>query len=84
VQGLGAVVMFPLTFGSNLFVPTSTMPGWLQAWTNINPITKLVTATRGLLLGGPVATPAIETLIWAVVITAVFAPIAIALYRRKA
>jgi oleandomycin transport system permease protein len=84
VQGLGAVLMFPLTFGSNLFVPTSTMPGWLQAWTNVNPITKLVTATRGLLLGGPVAAPAIATLIWAVAITAVFAPIAISLYRRKA
>jgi oleandomycin transport system permease protein len=83
VQGLGAMLMFPLTFGSNLFVQTSTLPGWLQAWVEINPVTQLVTATRGLLLGGPVAGPALASLLWTAGITAVFAPLAISLYRRR-
>jgi oleandomycin transport system permease protein len=84
VQGLGAMVMFALTFGSNLFVQTSTLPGWLQAWVRINPVTQVVTATRGLLLGGAVAGPVLASLLWTAGITIVFAPLAIMLYRRRA
>ncbi|HKT03416.1 MAG TPA: ABC transporter permease [Rugosimonospora sp.] len=85
LQGFGFVVMFPLTFGSNIFTSPATLPGWLQAWVKINPITALTDAARGLMLGtGPVATPAWHALAWAVAITAVFAPLAVARYRRMA
>ena len=83
MQGIGFLVMFPLTFGSNFFVPTSTLPGWLQAWVNVNPVTHVLAAVRGLLLGGPVAVPVVETLISAVVIVAIFAPLAVRAYRRR-
>ena len=55
VQGIMFLLIFPLTFGSNVFVPTDTMPGWLQAFVNVNPISHLVGAVRGLMIGGPVA-----------------------------
>lgn len=83
MQGFGFAVGFPLTFGSNLFVPTATLPGWLQAWVKINPVTHLTEAMRGLLLGGPVAAPAWHALAWAGGIVAVFAPLAVQTYRRK-
>ena len=76
MQGVGFLVMFPLTFGSNMFVPTSTLPGWLQAWVKVNPVTHLDQAVRGLMLGGPVAA---RSLVGATggVILAVFAPLAV-------
>lgn len=83
VQGMSFLVMFPLTFGSNIFVPTDTLPGWLQAWVNINPVTYLVDATRGLMLGGTdVAGPITGTLIWTAIILAIFAPLAVSRYRK--
>ena len=83
VQGLGAIVMLPLTFGSNVFVPADTMPAWLRAFVEINPVSHVADAVRGLLTGGPVAAPATAGLIAAAVITAVFAPLAVALYQRR-
>ena len=83
VQGFGFLLMFPLTFGSSTFVPPDTLPGWLQAWVHVNPVTHLVDASRGLMLGGPVAWPVIQSLLWSVGILAVFAPLAIRAYRRK-
>jgi len=47
------MVLFPLTFLSNVFVEPDTMPGWLRAFTEVNPITHLVAATRGLMQGNP-------------------------------
>ena len=84
LQGLGFVIMFPLTFGSNVFVPTTTLPGWLQAWVKINPVSYLSDATRGLMTGGPVAGPAWHALAWIAGILVVFAPLAVTVYRRKA
>lgn len=85
LQGFGFIVMFPLTFGSNVFVPSQTLPGWLQAWVKINPVTALTNAARGLMLGeGSVATPVWHSLVWALAIVAVFAPLAVWRYRRKA
>jgi oleandomycin transport system permease protein len=82
LQGFGFIVMFPLTFGSNVFVQTATLPGWLQAWVKVNPVTALTGACRGLLDGGyPVATYAWHSFAWAVAITAVFAPLAVRKYR---
>ena len=83
VQLFGFLAMFPLVFGSNLLVPPATMPGWLQAFVKVNPITALTAAERGLLTGGPVATPAIRSLLWALGIFVVFAPLAVRVYRRK-
>jgi oleandomycin transport system permease protein len=83
VQGIGAMIMLPLTFGSNVFVPTDTMPGWLQAFVEVNPVSKVADAVRGLLTGGAVAAPATAGLIAAAVITAVFMPLAVVLYQRR-
>jgi oleandomycin transport system permease protein len=83
VQGLGALIMLPLTFGSNVFVPTATLPGWLQGFVSVNPVSKVADAVRGLLTGGPVAVPALATLVAVVVLVGVFGPLAVALYRRR-
>ena len=82
LQGFGFVVMFPLTFGSNVFVKPATWPGWLQAWVKVSPVPALTDATRGLVLGGPVATPAWHAVAWSIAITAVFGPVAVRKYRR--
>ena len=83
VQGLGALVMLPLTFGSNVFVPTATLPSWLQVFVTVNPVSKVADAVRGLLTGGPVAGPATATLVAVAVLVGVFGPLAVALYRRR-
>jgi oleandomycin transport system permease protein len=84
LQGLGFMIMFPLTFGSNVFVSSSTLPGWLQAWVKVNPVTAVAGAIRGLLVGGPIATPVWHSLAWAAGIALVFAPLAVRKYRRIA
>ncbi len=82
LQGFGFIVMFPLTFGSNVFVQTTTLPGWLQAWVKVNPVTALSEASRGLVLGqGAVAGPAWHSVLWAITITVIFAPLAVRRYR---
>jgi oleandomycin transport system permease protein len=83
LQAAGFVVMLPLTFGSNLLVATNTLPGWLQAWVKINPVTYLSDAVRGLLIGGPAGRPTVKLLIWALALIAVFAPLAVRAYRRR-
>ena len=83
VQWFGFLAMFPLVFGNNLLVPSDTMPGWLQAFVKVNPITALTGAERGLLTGGPVGTLALRSLLWALGIFVVFAPLAVRVYRRK-
>jgi oleandomycin transport system permease protein len=84
VQGLGFLVLFPLTFGSTTFVKADTMPGWLQAWVKVNPVTHLNEAVRDLMTGGPVAGPLAWSVGWAALFLAVFAPLAVRAYRRKA
>jgi oleandomycin transport system permease protein len=84
VQGLGFLILFPLTFGSTTFVKADTMPGWLQAWVRVNPITHLNEAVRGLMVGGPVAGPVAWSVGWAALILVIFAPLAVRAYRRKA
>jgi oleandomycin transport system permease protein len=83
VQWFGSLIYFPLTFGSNVLVPPRTMPGWLQAFVKVNPMTYLTEAERGLLTGGPVATPAVRSLLWALGLFLVFAPLAVRVYRRR-
>ncbi|QMU79304.1 ABC transporter permease [Streptacidiphilus sp. PB12-B1b] len=83
VQMLGFVVMFPLTFSSSAFVSVASMPGWLQAWVKVNPVTSLVNAMRAMLDGGAVAVPVIHTLLWAAAFAAVFFPLALRAYQRR-
>ena len=83
VQIFGFVVLFPLTFASNAFAPTASMPGWLQAWVKVNPVTILADAVRGLLNGGPIASPVTRSLIWAAILLVVFAPLSVWAFRRR-
>lgn len=83
VQAFSLVLIFPLTFGSNIFVPTGKLPGWLQAWVRVNPVTRVSDAVRSLLLGTPGHDNGLS-LLWIVGIIAVFAPLAILAYRRRA
>ena len=83
VMIFGFAVMFPLTFVSNAFVPTDTMPGWLQGWVDVNPVTILADAVRGLLVSGPVAGPVSGALLWAAGVLAVFAPLAVRAFRKR-
>jgi len=82
VQGIMALIVLPLSFGSNTFVSTSTMPAWLRAFAQVNPLSKLVGAERGLLLGGPVGSDVLWTLVWMGALLAVFVPLALRAYRR--
>ncbi|RKN40870.1 ABC transporter permease [Streptomyces hoynatensis] len=84
VQGIMFMLMFPLTFGTNMITPTDTLPGWLQWWVKVNPVTDVMEAARGLLTGGAVAGPVTHTLLWSVGLFAVFFPLAVRCYRRKA
>ena len=84
VQGVMFLLVLPLSFGSSTYVSTATMPGWLQTFTEINPISKLVDAVRGLMIGGPVAAPVNATLIAMAVLLAIFVPLALRGYRRRA
>ncbi|SEL07031.1 ABC-2 type transport system permease protein/oleandomycin transport system permease protein [Streptacidiphilus jiangxiensis] len=83
VQMMAFVVMFPLTFSSSAFVSPSTMPGWMQAWVKVNPVTSLVDAMRALLDGGPLAASLTHTLLWAAALAAVFFPLALRAYQRR-
>jgi oleandomycin transport system permease protein len=84
VQLYAYLFMFPLVFGSNILTSTNSMPGWLQSFVKVNPVTYLTEAERALLTGGPAATPVERSLLWAVGIFVVFAPLAVAAYRRRA
>ncbi|NGO72108.1 ABC transporter permease [Streptomyces boncukensis] len=84
VQGVSFIVLMPLQFGSSVFVPTDTMPGWLEAFTHVNPLTHVADSARGLMLGeGAVAGPVMWTVVWAVGLTLVTAPMAISMFRKK-
>ncbi|WP_418275996.1 ABC transporter permease [Isoptericola jiangsuensis] len=83
VMGVSMMVLMPLTFASNIFVDPSTMPSGLQAFVEINPVSHLVTAVRGLMAGVADTGDIVTVLISAVVMTAVFAPITMHLYRTR-
>jgi ABC-2 type transport system permease protein len=77
------MVIFPVTFLSNIFVDPKTMPGWLQALVNNNPITHLSAAVRGLMAGQWPATEIAWTLGWGGAIVAIFGTLTMRLYNRK-
>ncbi|MDI3405988.1 ABC transporter permease [Streptomyces cavernicola] len=83
VQAMGFLVMMPLQFGSSIFAPTASMPGWLEAFTKYNPMSGLADAARGLMVGGPIAHGLWVTLAWSIGLTVVMAPIAIRKFTNK-
>ncbi|MGP4001642.1 ABC transporter permease [Streptomyces sp. 8N706] len=84
VQGVGFLAIMPLQFGSSIFAPPGSMPGWLEAFTQYNPLSQLADAARALLNGqGAVAHPVLVTMAWAVGITVVTAPLAVSRFRSR-
>jgi oleandomycin transport system permease protein len=85
VQGISFIWVMPLVFGSSVLLPnTRTMPGWLQAWVNVNPVTKLADSVRALTVGGHLGADPLITLAWAAGIVIVVFPLAMRMYRRRA
>lgn len=83
VQGVSFLILFPLTFLSNSFVPVDTLPGWLQGFVKVNPMSHVVTAVRELTAGGTGGGDVGWALVGALVVLAVFAPLAVRGYMRK-
>ena len=83
VMGVSMLVLFPLTFLSNVFVEPSTMPGWLQAFVKVNPITQLVAAVRSVMAGTPDAGAIAVVLVTSAVFVAVFGSLTMYRYNRK-
>jgi ABC-2 type transport system permease protein/oleandomycin transport system permease protein len=83
VQGALFIVVMPLTFASSAFVPTDTMPGWLKAFTEHQPITLVINAVRALLLGRDPGSAAWQSIVWSIGILIVFFPLALVMYRKR-
>jgi ABC-2 type transport system permease protein len=82
VQGISMLILFPLTFLSNAFVPVSTLPSALAEFVKINPVSLLVSATRDLANNGAVTSQVGWTLLAGLVVIAIFAPLSVRSYRR--
>jgi oleandomycin transport system permease protein len=84
VQGVSFIWTMPLTFGSSVFLAqTATMPGWLQAWSRVNPVTDLADSVRALTVGGSAGLHPLYTLAWAAGIVIVAFPLAMRMYARR-
>ena len=83
-NGIGFTLIFPVTFISSAFVPVETMPSVLQGVAEANPVTVIVDAMRALWLGAPAGDSVWLAVVWCVVLIAIFAPLAVAKYRRAA
>ncbi len=83
-NGVGFTLIFPITFISSAFVPVASMPGALQWFAEINPVTYMVDAMRHLWLGTPAGDKVWGAVVWTLVLIVIFAPIAVAKYRRAA
>ncbi|MBX5440934.1 MAG: ABC transporter permease [Solirubrobacteraceae bacterium] len=83
VMNAGFMLLFPLVFLSNIFVEPSTLPGWLEAFVDVNPISHLVTAARELVDGGVDGGRILLVLGEAAALTAIFAPLTVRLYRSR-
>jgi daunorubicin/doxorubicin transport system permease protein len=82
VMNTGFMALFPLIFLSNIFVAPETLPGWLEAFVDVNPISHLTTSARGLMAGDAEADSIAISLLTAAGLTAVFAPLTVRLYRK--
>ncbi len=83
MQGYSLMVMFPLTFLSNAFVPADTLPPWLEAFTKINPVSHIVTALRDLANTGVVTPQVGWALVGCLAVIAIFAPLSVRSFTRK-
>jgi ABC transporter DrrB family efflux protein len=83
-NSLGFIAVFPLTFISSAFVPVASMPPALRWFAEVNPFTVVVDAMRALWVGAPAGNSVWGGFVWALVIIAIFAPLAVARYRRAA
>ena len=83
VMQMSMTILFPLTFASNVFVDPSTMPGWVQAFVKVNPITHLTSASRELMHGSVDGSAVGWVLLWSAVFVVVFAPMTMRLYNRE-
>ena len=83
VQGVMFALIMPLSFASNVFVGTSTLPGWMQSFVEVNPLTHLVASMRGLFLGTPLGNHVWWTLAWCAGFVIVFLPLALRAYRKR-
>jgi ABC-2 type transport system permease protein/oleandomycin transport system permease protein len=83
-QAASFPVVAVLVFASPAFVPTDTMPTWLQGFANHQPVGATVNAVRALCVGGETATWVVQSVLWSIVIMAVFAPLAVRRYRKAA
>jgi ABC-2 type transport system permease protein/oleandomycin transport system permease protein len=83
-QAAAFPVLAPLVFASNAFVPVASMPDWLQPWAEHQPVSVVVTAVRGLTIGGGAPSDVLAAILWCVGILAVAAPIAVHRYRMAA
>jgi ABC-2 type transport system permease protein len=83
VMTLGFTFLFPLVFASNMMVDPDTMPDWLRAFVDVNPVSLMTTALRGLMGGGATLSQVVLALIAPVALTAILAPTTIWLYLRK-
>lgn len=81
-QIAGFLPLFPLVFASSAFVPVSSMPGWLQAFANVQPVSVTVDGVRALLSGGPAGHWLWQSLVWAAGILVVFAILGVRQYRK--
>jgi ABC-2 type transport system permease protein/oleandomycin transport system permease protein len=81
-QVAGFVWIFPIVFASSMFVPVETMPGWLQAFAKVNPVTSTTDTVRVLSLGGGILSPLWKSLAWIGGLLVVFLPLAVRQYRR--
>jgi ABC transporter DrrB family efflux protein len=81
-QALGFIAVFPLTFASSAFVPTDSMPGWLQAFADVNPFTTVVDAIRALWIGAPANSDVYMAVVWSVGLIVVFGYLSVRRYRQ--
>jgi ABC transporter DrrB family efflux protein len=79
----GFTILFPITFISSAFVPTESMPGWLEPFAENNPFTTMVDAARALFLGAPAGNDVWLAVVWSLAIVAVFGPLSAWRYRRS-
>jgi ABC transporter DrrB family efflux protein len=84
VQAFGLIWLFPLTFLSSAFVPIRSMPGWLQAFANNQPVTFVINTMRALALGGPIEADLWKSIAWLAGIFIVFIPLSVRAYKRAA
>ncbi len=84
VQGISLLILFPLTFLSNAFVQVSTMPHWLQGFVKANPISHLIAAVRQLANTGTIGHDFWLSALGGLVVVAIFAPLTVRAYMRKA